>query len=221
MESPLHRNQTPPHRNSCPIITRGIITSGGGVMKVVAFNGSARKDGNTAILIKAVFKELEKEGIKTEMVQLAGHKLQGCIACYKCFSQKNKKCVITDDIVNDCIAKMAAADAIILGSPTYFADCSALMHALIERSGMVNRANGDMFKRKLGAAIVAVRRAGAIHAFNSLNHFFTIGQMIIVGSSYWNIGVGRESGQVETDGEGMATMANLGKNMAWALKKLA
>jgi len=190
-------------------------------MKVVAFNGSARKDGNTAILIKEVFKELEKEGIKAEMVQLAGHKLQGCIACYKCFSQKNKKCVITDDIVNDCIAKMDAADAIILGSPTYFADCSALMHALIERAGMVNRANGDMFKRKLGAAIVAVRRAGAIHAFSSLNHFFTIGQMIIVGSSYWNIGVGREPGQVESDEEGMTTMVNLGKNMAWALKKLA
>jgi len=189
-------------------------------MKVVAFNGSARKDGNTAILIKEVFKELEKEGVKTEMVQLAGNKLDGCIACYKCFAQRNNKCAVTGDIVNDCIARMDAADAIILASPTYFADCSALIRALIERAGMVNRANGDMFKRKLGAAIVAVRRAGAIHAFNSLNHFFTIGQMIIIGSSYWNVGVGREPGQVANDEEGMKTMSDLGKNMAWALKKL-
>jgi len=189
-------------------------------MKVVAFNGSARKDGNTAILIKEVFKELEIEGIKTELVQLAGQKISGCTACYKCFSQKNQQCAIADDKVNAYIAKMVDADAIILGSPTYFADCTALMHALIERAGMVNRANGDMFKRKLGAAVVAVRRAGAIHAFNSMNHFFTIGQMIIVGSSYWNIGIGREIGQVQTDEEGMLTMANLGKNLAWLLKKI-
>lgn len=189
-------------------------------MRVIAFNGSARKDGNTAIMIKHVFKELEREGIKTELVQLAGEKIQGCIACYKCFHAKNRRCAITDDIVNDCIGKMEQADGIILGSPTYFADCTAQIKALIERAGFVSRANGEMFKRKIGAAVVAVRRSGAIHTFDTLNHFFTIGQMIIVGSSYWNIGVGREIGEVEKDEEGLLTMSILGENMSWLIKKV-
>jgi multimeric flavodoxin WrbA len=190
-------------------------------MKVVAFNGSARKDGNTAIMIKHVFNELEKEGIKTELVQLAGEKIQGCIACYKCFSNKNKRCAVTDDIVNECIEKMEKAEGIILGSPTYFADCTAQIKALMERAGFVSKANGEMFKRKIGASVVAVRRSGAIHAFDTLNHFFTIGQMITVGSSYWNIGVGREIGEVEKDEEGLSTMSILGKNMAWLMKKVS
>ena len=189
-------------------------------MKVIAVNGSARKDGNTAIIIKHAFKELEKEGIKTELVQLAGEKIQGCIACYKCFSTKNKRCAVTDDIVNQCIEKMEQSEGIILGSPTYFADCTAQIKALIERAGFVSRANGEMFKRKIGAAVVSVRRSGAIHAFDTLNHFFTIGQMITVGSSYWNIGVGREIGEVEKDEEGLLTMSVLGKNMAWLIKKV-
>ena len=189
-------------------------------MKVVAFNGSARKDGNTAILIKHVLKELEKEGIKTELVQLAGQKMQGCIACYKCFEAKNKRCAVTDDIVNECIGKMEQAEGITLGSPTYFADCTAQIKALIERAGFVSKANGEMFKRKIGASVVSVRRSGAIHAFDTLNHFFTIGQMITVGSSYWNIGVGREIGEVEKDEEGLLTMSVLGKNMAWLIKKV-
>ena len=189
-------------------------------MKVVAINGSARKDGNTAIMIKHVFKELEKEGIKTELVQLAGEKIQGCIACYKCFSAKNKRCAVTDDIVNACIEKMEQSEGIILGSPTYFADCTSQIKALIERAGFVSRANGEMFKRKIGAAVVSVRRSGAIHTFDTLNHFFTIGQMITVGSSYWNIGVGREIGDVEKDEEGLLTMGILGKNMSWLIKKV-
>ena len=190
-------------------------------MKVIAFSGSARKDGNTAIMVKEAFKELEKEGIKTELVQLSGEKIGGCIACYKCFTNKDKRCAVNDDVINKCISKMIEADGIILASPTYFADCSALMKALIERAGMVSRANGDMFKRKVGAAVVAVRRGGAIHVFDSINHFFTIGQMIIVGSSYWNIGTGREVGEVANDEEGMKTMETLGKNMAWLLKKIS
>jgi len=189
-------------------------------MKVVAINGSARRDGNTALLIRHVFGELEKEGIETDLVQLAEQKIQGCVACYKCFSSKNKRCAITDDVVNECLAKMDNAEGIILGSPTYFADCTAQIKALIDRAGFVSRANDEMLRRKIGAAVVAVRRAGAIHAFDTLNHFFTIGQMIIVGSSYWNIGVGREIGDVEKDEEGVATMTTLGKNMAWLIKKV-
>jgi len=189
-------------------------------MKVVAFNGSARKNGNTAIMIDAVFQELAKEGMETEMVQLAGEHPHGCIACYQCFKNKNSRCIVDIDCINSCIEKMLAADAIILASPTYFADVSTEMKALIDRAGMTSRANGDMFKRKLGAAIVTQRRAGGIHAFDSMNHFFTIGQMIIVGSSYWNIGFGREKGEVTEDKEGLNVMQELGKNMAWLLKKL-
>ncbi|HCE44622.1 MAG TPA: flavodoxin family protein [Lentisphaeria bacterium] len=188
-------------------------------MKVIGINGSARKDGNTAILIRTAFKELENEGIETELIQLSGKKINGCIACCKCFEAKDKKCVVKDD-VNACIEKMLGADAIILGSPTYFADCSGQMKCFIDRVGFVARANDNMFKRRPGAAVVAVRRGGAIHAFDTMNHFFTIGQMIIVGSSYWNDGIGREIGDVENDKEGIDTMKNLGINMAWLLKKL-
>ena len=190
-------------------------------MKVVAFNGSARLDGNTAILLKTTLGELEREGIQTELIQLAKEQLQGCGACYRCFRDKDERCSVDTDPVNDYIAKMTAADGILLGSPVYFADITANMKALIERCGMVGRANGDLYQRKVGAGVVAVRRGGAIHAFNSLNHFFTIGQMVIVGSSYWNIGIGREPGAVSSDEEGMKTMRQLGQNMAWVLKKLA
>lgn len=189
-------------------------------MKVVAFSGSARKDGNTSMLIRTVFEELNKEGIETELVQLAGKNLQGCIACFKCFEKKNQRCNVEKDDMNEYIEKMVSADGIILGSPTYFADISANMKALIERCGMVSRANGDMYKRKVGASVVAVRRAGASHVFNSLNFFFLIAQMIVPGSSYWNIGRGREIGEVNGDEEGMQTMTNLGKNMAWLMKKV-
>jgi len=188
-------------------------------MKVVAINGSARKDGNTAILIKAVFKELEAEGIQTELIQLAGKNIRGCAACRRCFQNKNRRCSV-DDAANECIAKMDEADAIILASPTYFADVSAEMKALIDRAGYVAKANGNMFRRKVGAAVVAVRRAGAIHAFDTINHFFFIQEMIVPGSSYWNIGFGREAGEVESDAEGLETMAALGRNMAWVMKKI-
>ncbi len=189
-------------------------------MKVVAFNGSARKDGNTTKLVEYVFEELEKEGISTELVQLAGKHPHGCIACYQCFKRKDRRCAVESDCINECIEKMEEADGIILASPTYFADLSTELKALIDRTGMVSRANGDMYRRKVGAAVVARRRGGAIHVFDSINHFFTIGQMIIVGSSYWNIGVGRDKGDVAGDDEGVETMRTLGKNMAWLLKKV-
>lgn len=189
-------------------------------MKVVAFNGSARKDGNTALLIKHVFAALEKEDIETELVQLAGRPLHGCIACYQCFARKDRRCAVSDDAANEFIEKMISADGIIIGSPTYFAAISPEAKALIDRCGMVARANDDLFRRKVGAAVVAVRRGGAIHVFDTINHFFTIGQMIIPGSCYWNVGIGRNIGEVESDDEGVRTMQILGENMAWLLKKL-
>ena len=189
-------------------------------MRVVGVNGSARNGGNTTLLLRHVFAELEREGIETELVELSGKRIHGCTACYKCFANKDRRCAVKGDAANDCIGKIDSADGILLGSPTYFTDVTAEMKALIDRAGMVGRANGNMYRRKAGAAVVAVRRAGAIHAFDTMNHFFLIGQMIVPGSSYWNIGVGREVGDVEKDEEGVATMRTLGRNMAWLLKAL-
>jgi len=189
-------------------------------MNVVAFCASARKNGNTRLLLETVLEPLKEAGTQTELVELAGSNLKGCKACFVCIKKKDETCAVKDDMVNECVDKMIKADAIILGSPTYFADVSTEMKALIDRCGMVGRANGDLYKRKLGAAVVAVRRAGSIHAFDTMNHFFQINQMIIVSSSYWNIGIGREKGEVASDDEGMKTMKDLGENMAWLLGKI-
>jgi multimeric flavodoxin WrbA len=189
-------------------------------LKVVAFNGSARKDGNTAILLKHVLKALQAEGIETELVQLAGEQIRGCTACRSCFENKNQRCFIESDNVNSYIQKMVDANGIILGSPTYFSMMSPELKALIDRAGFVARAQPDTLKHKVGAAVVAVRRAGGMPTFDAINHFFLINQMIIPGSSYWNIGIGNKKGEVETDKEGIQTMEDLGRNMAWLLKKI-
>ena len=189
-------------------------------IKVVAFNGSARKGGNTAILLGYVLKELEKEGIETELIELSGATIHGCLACRKCSVKKDRRCSQTGDMGNAYIEKMEQADGILLGSPTYVTDVSPEIKALIDRACLVGKANGGIFRHKVGAAVVAVRRAGAIHAFDTLNHFFLISEMIVPGSSYWNIGVGMEKGEVEKDAEGIQTMKTLGQNMAWLLKKV-
>ncbi len=190
-------------------------------MKVLAINGSARLNGNTAIMLNTALEELSQAGFETELVQLGPKGLQGCIACYKCFENKDQRCAVDDDRMNGYIEKMLAADGILLGSPTYFADVTTNMKSLMDRAGMVSRANGDMFRRRVGAAVVTARRGGAIHTFDTLNHFFFIGQMIVPGSSYWNMGYGREPGQVSGDEEALATMRTLGQNMAWLMQKIA
>lgn len=190
-------------------------------MKVVAFNGSSRKDGNTAIMLRRVLNELEQAGIETELVQLAGRRLSGCTACLKCAETKDGRCSgVKDDGLNECIAKMIAADGILIGSPTYFANCTATTQALMERAGYATRKAGNPLARKVGAGVVAVRRAGAIHALDSINHWFLINEMIVVGSSYWNVAVGRDVGEVEGDAEGMTTMTTLGRHMTWVLQRL-
>jgi multimeric flavodoxin WrbA len=188
--------------------------------RVVAFNGSARKGGNTAILLGYVLRELEAEGIETELIEMSGAKIHGCLACRKCSANKDRRCAQTGDMGNVYIEKMEQADGILLGSPTYIADVSPEIKALMDRACIVSRVNGNIFRRKVGAAVVAVRRAGAIHAFDTLNHFFLISEMIVPGSSYWNIGVGLEKGDVEKDAEAIRTMKTLGQNMAWLLKKI-
>jgi multimeric flavodoxin WrbA len=190
-------------------------------MKVVAFNGSARKDGNTSILLRYVLNELEAEGVETELIELSGKTIHGCLACRTCASRKDGRCAQADDDGNECIDKMVAADGILLGSPTYVTDVSPEIKALIDRACLVAGANGGLLRRKVGAGVVAVRRAGAIHAFDTLNHFFLITEMIVPGSSYWNIGIGRDKGEVEKDEEGIRTMKTLGRNMAWVLKRVA
>ncbi|HRS93619.1 MAG TPA: flavodoxin family protein [Methanolinea sp.] len=189
-------------------------------MRVVAFNGSPRKGGNTERLLKRVLSVLDGEGIQTELVHIGGEKVHGCTACGKCFANQDGRCVFDDDIINECIGKMAAADGILIGSPTYFADVSPETKALIDRAGFVAMANGRMFSRKVGAAVVAVRRAGGIHVFDTINHFFGISNMFTVGSIYWNIGFGLNPGDVEQDDEGMMTMEALGRNMAWIIRKI-
>ena len=187
-------------------------------MKVVAINGSPRKEGNTHLLINHVFQELEKEGIETEEVSFAGRKIHGCIACYKCFQNKDKHCSVKEDALNECLDKMMVADGIILASPVYFADVTAEMKALIDRAGFVSMANGQLFRNKVGGSIVALRRTGGIHTIDSLNHFFLAMQMVIAGRG---IAIGRDIGDVEKDEEGIGFMKLLGQRMAWLLKKLA
>lgn len=191
-------------------------------MKVVAFNGSGRKDGNTYLLLKYALGELETEGIHTELIQMAEKDpIQGCIGCYRCMEQKNMKCAIESDPFNGYFEKISQADGILLGSPVYFSDVTAGMKALIERCGLVSRANGNLLKRKVGAGVIAVRRAGSNHALASINYLFLIAEMIIPGSSYWNVGIGRKPGDVLGDSEGLETMKTLGRNMAWVLKKVS
>ena len=186
-------------------------------MLVVAFNGSPRATGNTSRMIQRVFQGLESEGIETKSINIGGHKVHGCIACGKCRQENSGQCAFTDDPINDWIRIMDQADGIILASPTYFATVTTEMKALIDRAGY---ALGSRLYRKVGAPIAVARRGGAIQTYNTLMAFFGIKQMIVPMSSYWNMGYGKNIGEVEQDAEAMETMDNLAKNMAWLLKKL-
>ena len=190
-------------------------------MYALALSGSPRKGGNTEILLDHVLEPLRAGGWETELLRIGGQELRGCLACGKCFENRNRRCVIEKDIFNQVVEKMFRADAILLGSPTYYTDVSAEMKALIDRSGFVARANGSLFAGKIGAAVVAVRRAGSTHAFDTINHLFLISQMIVPGSTYWNMGIGLDPGDVAKDEEGLETMSNLGKTIRWLGEILA
>jgi multimeric flavodoxin WrbA len=189
-------------------------------MKVLGINGSPNRQGNTSLLIKEVFNVLNQQGIETEHYQIGGKIVHGCTACMLCKEKKDGKCHIKNDAINECIEKMNAADAILIGSPVYFSNITTELKALIDCAGYVTRANNNTLARKVGAAIVAVRRAGELPTFDAINHFFLINQMIVPGSSYWNIAIGKMPGDVLNDEEGMHTMRCLGENMAWLIKKL-
>ncbi len=190
-------------------------------MKAIAINGSPRKGGNTEILLRAALEPLAAEGWETEFFQLGGQPIRGCRACYECFRTQNARCSQKDDVFNECFEKLLQADAILLGSPTYFSDVSAEMKALLDRSGLVAIANGRLFRRKIGAAVVAVRRGGGTHAFDTINHMLLMSGAIIPGSTYWNLGFGREKGEVEKDEEGLRNMKDLGQTIAWLGEAIA
>lgn len=187
-------------------------------MKVIAVNSSARKDGNTKTLLDAVLEELNKEGIETEMIQLAGEVISPCKACWGCGGKGN--CVHKKDMFSEVFEKMKEADGILLGSPVYSANVSANMQALLERSAVVADMNPGLFAHKAGASVAAVRRAGAIQAVDTMNHFFLNHEMFVAGSTYWNMGYGQMPGDVAKDEEGLANMRNLGQNLACLLKAL-
>ena len=189
-------------------------------MYAVAINGSPRKGGNTELLLKEVLSELHNAGWETELVKVGGTAIRGCIACQKCFENKDNECAVKKDKFNGIFAKMLRADAMILGSPTYFAAVSADLKALIERAGYVAYANNHAFSGKIGAAVVAVRRGGATHVYDTINHMFQMSRMIIPGSTYWNMGYGLNKGEVVEDKEGLANMRHLGKCIDWLGKAI-
>ncbi len=187
-------------------------------MKVLGINGSARCDGNTAIMINKAFDELNAAGIETELVQLGGCVIQPCKACWACGGKCN--CVHSIDNFSEIFEKMKQADGIILGSPAYCANISANMQALLERAAVVADMNPGLMRHKVGAAVAAARRGGALNTIDAMNHSFLVQDMYIVGSSYWGMAYGRLPGEVESDEEGMKTMKVLGRNMAHLLKAL-
>lgn len=187
-------------------------------MKVVGINGSSRKDGNTAIIMKVVFDELEKQGIETEMVQFSGKIIEPCKGCFSCKGRNN--CVFQKDLFYECFEKIKLADGILLGSPVYSADVTSTMKAFLERAGVVAATNPELLKYKVGASVSAVRRGGGMTSVDTMNHFLLNKEVIIAGSTYWNIVYGKDVGDVFNDEEGMKNMHNLGQNMAWLLKKI-
>ena len=190
-------------------------------MKAVAINGSPRPGGNTEIMLEKVLEPLKATGWDTEVLRIGGKAVRGCMACMKCVEKRNGRCIIDNDPINEYLEKMYAADAIILGSPTYFADVTSELKALIDRAGFVALANGGAFSGKIGAAVVAVRRGGATHVFNTINNMFLISSMIVPGSLYWNLGVGTDKGEVSGDAEAMRNMNHLGQTIAWLGAALA
>ena len=184
-------------------------------MKVVAINGSSRKSGNTTKIIQVVFDRLRKFDIECELIELAGKNIQPCKGCFACAGKRN--CVFTHDDFYEIMEKLKNADGIILGSPVYSADVSGLMKNLLDRGGVVVATNKGLLRHKVGCSVASVRRAGGMTAIDTMNHFLLNKEVILVGSTYWNMVYGKEIGDILKDEEGISNMKNLGDNMAWLL----
>ena len=189
-------------------------------MKVIAFNGSPRKEGNTALMLREVLKPIAEAGIETEFVQVGGVLLRGCTACGACGKSKDMTCIQTGDPMNEWIKKMVEADGMLFGSPSYFSGLTSELKALIDRAGFVTVMNGRALARKVGAAVCVHRRAGGVNVMDQINHMMLMSRMIVPGSTYWNLGVGRLPGEVMNDAEALANMKDLGETMAWLLKRI-
>lgn len=187
-------------------------------MKVVAFNGSPNREGNTWHALKMVTAELEQDGIETEIVHVGNKTIRGCTACGQCYKNRDERCVLPGDEVNDWIQKMKTADGIILGSPVHFSAVAGTMKSFLDRAFYVTSVNDSMLRHKVGAAVVAVRRSGGLPTFDQLNNFINYAEMLMPTSNYWNVIHGRIPGEVSQDTEGVQIMRVLGKNMAWLLK---
>lgn len=185
-------------------------------MKIIAFNGSARADGNTHKMIEAALAPLLSAGFDCEEIHIGAEMIYGCRACRSC--HKTGHCVITDDKCNIWADMMRASNAVILASPAYYANVSGQMKTFMDRVGFMT---GTDLKHKIGAPIAVHRRMGGIQVYNALMAFFGIKNMIVPMSTYWNLGVGLNPGDVLNDEEGMRTMKNLGDCMVWLLNKLA
>lgn len=186
-------------------------------MKVIGFNGSPRKKGNTACSLNTVFAELEKAGIETEMIHIGKETIHGCIACYGCVKNQDEACTLKGDSVNEWIQKMKEADGILLGSPVHFAGVVGKMKSFLDRAFFVSSVNGNMFRQKVGAAVAAVRRSGGVSTVDTLNHYINYSEMIMPSSNYWNVAHGLNPAEMEQDAEGKQIMEVLGKNMAWIM----
>lgn len=189
-------------------------------LKVVAFNGSPRKDGNTAYALNLVGEELKKAGIEFEVIHVGNQSVRGCLACMSCAQNQNERCVIETDKVNDWVQKMKEADGILLGSPVHYSGIAGTMKSFLDRAFFVAGVNNSMLRHKVGATVVAVRRGGGMTTFDSLNHYIHYSEMFVPTSNYWNVTHGMMPEEAAQDGEGSQIMRVLGKNMAYLLKVL-
>jgi len=188
-------------------------------MKVVAINGSPKNNGNTAQLIDTITQELAKENISTEVLHIGNKTIRGCFGCGACAKNQDERCVAKDDeYVNECIQKMKEADGILIGTPVHWAGIAGTMKSFLDRAFYVSSANGNLFRHKVGASIVAVRRSGGVSTFDAMNHYLNYAEMILPTSNYWNVAHGRVPGEVHEDFEGIQIARVMGKNMAWTLK---
>jgi multimeric flavodoxin WrbA len=189
-------------------------------MKVVAINGSPKKEGNTYHAIQVVAEQLNKENIEVEIIHIGNKVIRGCMGCGQCAKQKNEKCMYDNDEVNECIQKLKIAEGMILGSPVFFSGITGTMKSFLDRAFYVAGSNGSLFRYKVGVSVIADRRAGAVAAFTQLNNYINYAEMFMPSSNYWNVSFGTLPGEVLKDDEGVQTMRILGKNTAWLMKSV-
>jgi len=187
-------------------------------MKVVAFNGSPRKEGNTYTGIKIITNILNSENIETEIIHVGNKTIRGCLACSKCEEMMNERCIINDEI-NSWIQIMKNADGIIIGSPTHSSAIAGTMKSFLDRAFYVTHVNKNLLRHKVGISVVAARRSGGVPVFNQLNNYLNYSEMMMPTSSYWSVIFGSKPGEAIEDKEGVQIMQVLAQNMVMALKQ--